>query len=447
MRRISILLKRYLPKSLFGRALIILVLPILLLQVIVALVFIQRHYDGVTAQMAGSIARELNFAIRRVEAAPDIDAARELLDQMTEPLGLKLGLAEGEVVEPEAIRALYDVTGGVIAETLKERVEKPLALDLVSLAKHVDARIETSRGVLRALIPRRRVNDANPHLMLVWMVASAALLTGIAIVFLRNQVRPIRELASVASAFGRGRSPKFRPSGAEEVRQAGTAFLDMRTRIERHVEQRTGMLSGVSHDLKTPLTRMKLALAVADPTPETDELARDVTEMEHMLAGFLAFARGEGGETSAPASAVELAEEVAADARRRGLDVSVFSQIETPENPRLDVRRGALKRALTNLVENAAAHGRGRVELSVHLTRRVAEFCVEDDGPGIAAERREEAMRPFTRLDEARNQDERPGTGLGLSIALDIARSHGGALDLGVSSRLGGLRAVLSIPR
>ncbi|MEM7190493.1 MAG: ATP-binding protein [Pseudomonadota bacterium] len=251
----------------------------------------------------------------------------------------------------------------------------------------------------------------------------------------------------MASArFGRGRTLRFHPSGAEEVRRAGRAFEDMRSRIERHVEQRTMMLSGVSHDLKTPLTRMKLALAVAEQTPETDELARDVAEMEHMLAGFLAFAKGEGGEESAPVSAVDLAEEVAADARRRGAEVSVYAEIKTPDNPDVHMRRRALKRALANLVENGATYG-NRVEIAVRLGRRFAEYAVEDDGPGIPEDKYEEVLRPFTRLDEARNQDAASGTGLGLSIALDITRSHGGELVLGRSERMGGLRAAMTIPR
>ena len=446
MQGLGRLLKRYMPKSLFRRALIILVLPIFLLQVIVALVFIQRHYDGVTAQMASSIAFELNYAISRVEAAADLKEAEDLLLEMSGPLGLQMGLVEGEEVEPAAVRSRLDVTGGVIEATLLAEVRRPITMDLVRVPKYVVARIGTSRGVLRVLIPRRRVNAANPHLMLVWMTVSAVLLTGIAIVFLRNQVRPIRELAQAATAFGRGRSPRFRPSGAEEVRRAGAAFLDMRTRIERHVEARTRMLSGVSHDLKTPLTRMKLALAVADETEETEELSRDVDEMEHMLAGFLAFARGEGGEDSVTTSPVDLAERVAADARRRGGRVSVFAEIATPTRPDVEMRRGSIRRALTNLVENAVLYG-GTVEIGVRLTRRVVEFSVEDDGPGIAADRHDEAMKPFTRLDEARNQDAATGTGLGLSIAADIARSHGGTLALEESTRMGGLKAVLTLPR
>lgn len=446
MQSLAALLKRYMPKSLFGRALMILVLPMVILQAVVALVFIQRHYDGVTAQMAGSIARELNYAIARVDGADSAEEAQILLGDLARPLGLQMGLDEGGQVAPAALRAFYDVTGGIIAETLKDEVNLPLALDLVSFDKHVEARMATTKGTLRVLIPRRRMNAANPHLLLVWMGVSAALLTGIAIVFLRNQVRPIRELARAAQAFGRGRSEPFRPGGAEEVRRAGGAFLDMRNRIERHVDQRTRMLSGVSHDLKTPLTRMKLALAVADETPEMAELSRDVTEMEHMLAAFLAFARGEGGEASGPASPLELAEEVVADARRNGGDVSIFSQNNTPDRPFVEMRRRALKRALTNLVSNAVAYG-GQAALTVRLSRKLVEFAVEDAGPGIPPENREEVLRPFTRLDPSRNQDQASGTGLGLSIALDIARSHGGSLKLDESERLGGLRATLVIPR
>lgn len=438
-------LKRYMPRSLFGRALLILVLPIVLLQVVVALVFIQRFYDSVTEQMAGSLARELNFAVRIVEEAPDVESAKRALARMSGPLGFELVLDDGARVEPAVVRDFYDVTGGVIAETLRQGVGLALAIDLVSYDKHVDASVATNKGALRVLIPRRRLNASNPHQLLVWISVSAILLIGVATVFLRNQVRPIRELAKAAQAFGRGRSLPFRPTGAEEVRRAGAAFVEMRTRIDRHVEQRTRMLSGVSHDLRTPLTRMKLALAVGEETMETAEIGRDIDDMEHMLAAFLAFARGEESEATDPASPVELAEEVAADARRNGASVQIFAQLETPETPLLEMRRRALKRGLTNLVENAAAYA-AVVALSVRLTRRFAEFVVEDDGPGIPADKRQEVLKPFTRLNEARNQDI-PGTGLGLSIALDIARSHGGSLTLDASPRLGGLRATLMVPR
>ncbi|MEM1346277.1 MAG: ATP-binding protein [Pseudomonadota bacterium] len=439
-------IKRSLPTGLFWRAFLILVIPMIGLQVVVASVFIQRHYDGVTEQMARSVAREINHAIRSVEAAPDPETAQALLDAMAVPFGLQMGLDVGGAVEVTAVRAFYDLTGSVIAETLSRTVERPMALDFLSVRKHLDARIQTGTGVLRVLIPRARMNAANPHLLLVWMSATALALTLVASIFLRNQIKPIRELARAATAFGRGRTEHFRPAGAEEVRRAGWAFLDMRQRIERQIGQRTLMLSGVSHDLRTPLTRMRLALAVFEPGPEVEELERDVIEMERMLAAFLDFARGEGGEEPVGLDPVEIAAEVGEDARRQGTALTLYARVDTSEVRLVTLRRGAIKRALTNLVEKDARFG-SQVRLSTRLTRRALEFAVEDDGPGIPPERREEAVRPFTRLDAARNQDAGSGVGLGLSIALDIARSHGGLLRLDDSPSLGGLRATVHLPR
>ena len=447
MKGINKSLKQYLPKSLFGRALLILLLPILVLQIVVASLFVQRHYEAITEQMASSVARELNFAITRVEEAETVEAARAALTQMTIQFGLEMGLDEDGTVETRALRAFYDLTGGTIEETLKTVVKRPLALDLVNFQRYAAARIVTSKGVLRVLIPRTRMNPSNPHLLLLGTSATALLLAIIAVIFLRNQIKPINELARAASAFGRGRTVQFRPRGAVEVRSAGTAFVNMRSRIERQIEQRTRMLSGVSHDLRTPLTRMKLALAFADDTPEIREFSRDVGEMEHMLDAFLDFARGEGGEIAEPADPVELAEEIAADARRKGVELALYSQIETPDEPLVEMRRLAMKRCLMNLVENAANYGGGQVALATKLTARALEFTVEDDGPGIAEEVREAVLRPFTRLDEARNQNLASGVGLGLSIAQDITRVHGGSLQLDESPRLGGLRVTVLLPR
>jgi two-component system osmolarity sensor histidine kinase EnvZ len=446
MRAIRRLLKRYLPKSLFGRALMILLVPILLLQSLAAALFVQRHYDAITGQMAGAVAHELNFAITRVEEAPTVADARAALAQMAAQFDLEMGLDEGPELESQVLRQFYDVTGGIIYETLKDILERPMALDLVNFRKYVDARIVTEKGIVRVLIPRRRLNPSNPHQLLIWTTLAAVVLAVIAVMFLRDQIRPIKELARAASAFGRGRSVEFRPSGAVEVRSAGAAFVNMRTRIERQIEQRTRMLSGVSHDLRTPLTRMKLALAVAEDSPEMREIGSDVDEMERMLEAFLDFARGEGGEIPEPANPVELAEEVAADARRKAIEITLYSHVETPDEPEVQMRRQALKRCLTNLVDNAASYG-AQVRLSTKLNRRVLEFAVEDDGPGIPEEKREEVLRPFTRLDEARNQNVASGVGLGLSIAQDIARAHGGSLTLDDSPRLGGLRATVALPR
>ncbi|MEE8453520.1 MAG: histidine kinase dimerization/phospho-acceptor domain-containing protein, partial [Limibaculum sp.] len=271
MQGIRKFLKRYLPKSLFGRAVLILLLPILLLQAVVASIFIQRHYDAITEQMASAVGRDLNFAIARIETADTIEEARAALAEIAPQFGLEMGLDEGSAVRSRALRTFYDITGGVIEKTLKKVVHRPMALDLVNFRKYASVRIVTAKGVLRVLIPRGRMNPSNPHQLLIWTTLAALVLAVVAVIFLRNQIQPINELARAAAAFGRGRAVPFRPSGAVEVRSAGAAFVNMRARIERQIEQRTRMLSGVSHDLRTPLTRMKLALAVAEDTPEIRE--------------------------------------------------------------------------------------------------------------------------------------------------------------------------------
>lgn len=439
-------LRSYLPKSLFGRALLILVLPMLLLQAVVAYIFIQRHFDAVTRQMTDAVARELRWMMLRIEGIESPLVRDRELELATRSLGMELGFDEHGKITRGMAHAFFDVTGRAVAQTLDRAFAEPVAIDLSRHERVVDVRIQTSKGTLRALIPRRRMIASRPHLLLVWMVATALALIGIAVVFLRNQIRPIRALAEAADEFGKGRLVDFRPAGAEEIRLAGAAFLDMRARIERQIEQRTKMLSGVSHDLRTPLTRMKLALEMADPGPETEELRRDVREMEHMLTEFLAFARGERGEAITQTDVVTLAEELINDARREGGQISLFTRIDLPGERLVPMRRGAIKRCLQNLIGNALTYG-DKAVLSLTINRRLVEFTVEDNGPGIPPDKREEAFRPFSRLDSARNQDRGGGVGLGLSIALDIARAHGGDILLGESTSLGGLRVALRIPR
>ncbi len=437
--------KRYLPRSLYGRALVILLAPIVLLQLVVAGLFVQRHYAGVTEQMAGAVGLELRYAIEQVERAETVEDARARLEALARPLGLTLALDPGAEVDPGRRAPFYDVSGDALAATLEEVVDRAMSVDLESHEGAADVRIATELGALRALIPRKRTIASNPHILLVWMVATAVLLTVVAVLFLRNQVRPIRELAAASEAFGKGRAEPFRPAGAEEVRRAGAAFLDMRRRIERAIEQRSNMLYGVSHDLRTPLTRMKLALAMAEEGSETEELRRDVDEMERMLDAFLDYARGGQGETAEPVAALALLEAAAADARRTGavLDVEWEPGAEAAEPV---LRDGEVRRALANLMANAARYG-SRCLASLRVGRGWVEFVVEDDGPGIPERERERALRPFARLDAARNQDRGGGVGLGLAIALDIARGHGGTLELEDSARLGGLKAVLRLPR
>jgi two-component system osmolarity sensor histidine kinase EnvZ len=262
----------------------------------------------------------------------------------------------------------------------------------------------------------------------------------VAIIFLRNQIKPILRLADAAESFGKGREvPNFRPRGAREVRRAAAAFIEMKSRIERAMEQRTAMLAGVSHDLRTVLTRFKLELALFDVSPEVDGMRKDVDEMARMLEAYLAFARGDSGEASAPTDMAEFLEELRLDAERHGHKASVV--FHGP--PIVTVRPAAFKRCLANLVSNAARHAVS-IAITGHRDHRYLTVTVDDDGPGIPVNLREEVFKPFLRLDDARNQDE-GGTGLGLAIARDIARSHGGDITLG-DSPLGGLRASVRVP-
>ncbi len=439
-------LRTYLPKSLFWRAVLILVGPIILLQMVIAFVVVQRHFEGTTEQMTSEIARSLDAAADMIEASPDFATARNATANFANAYRIQMTLARDSKIGPSPEPKFLDFTGAVVQETLAKDIGRPLQVDLYKFDKQIDVRIETNWGVLRAIPRKRSMIVSQPHFLLVWTVVAATILMIIAVVFIRNQVRPILRLAAAADAFGKGRTIAFRPSGAVEVRRAGALFLEMRERIERQIEQRTRMLSSVSHDLRTPLTRMKLTLAMADASAETSELSRDVTEMEHMITEFLDFERTGQGEIAAPTDPVSLVEEVAENARRKGVNLSVWTDVQNSDAPETDLRQVAIKRCLQNLIDNAGRFG-DRVELSARVTRRFVEFAVEDNGPGIPEEERELALRPFSRLDQARNQDLGGGVGLGLAIALDIAHGHGGQLALEDGDRLGGLRVVVRLPR
>jgi len=437
-------LKRLLPASLFWRAFMILVIPMLAVQVIVGALFVQRLYDGVSTQMSAAVGRDIATAIATADNAPGLAEARARLEALGPSLGFEAALVPGAGVTPGTRRALYDLTAGSVAETLGRALDRPLALDFVSQDKRLLLRTQTARGALALSIPRSLLNVSNPHQFVVWMVVPALVLTALATIFLRNQLRPIRDLAAASAAFGRGRHESFRPRGAEEVRRAGHVFLEMRARIERHIAQRTLLLSGVSHDLRTPLTRIRLAAEMMEDGPEARDIAADAREMERMLDGFLDFVRGQAGEAAEAVDPAAFAGMVAAEAARGG--ATVETRVEGDGAGSVALRPSAMRRCLANLLENAMRHG-DRVRLTTRLTPATCDFVVEDDGPGIAADRREEALRPFTRIDASRNQDAGSGVGLGLAIALDVARSHGGALELDRSRDLGGLRAVLRLPR
>jgi two-component system osmolarity sensor histidine kinase EnvZ len=440
-------MKSLLPRSLLGRALLILLVPIVVLQLVVGLVFFQRHYQRVTEQMTRGVALEINYAIAAIEEAADAEEAARRLDTIAAPLRLALRLSPGAPLEPGVGLAPYDLTGRTLVATLQDEIKRPLMIDLTTDDRLARVAVQTGMGLLAADVPRTRLSVSNPHQLLVLMILAAVVLTAIAILFLRNQVKPIRLLAEAAEAFGKGRSVALRPAGAEEVRRAAAAFLNMRARLERQIEQRTQMLSGVSHDLRTPLTRMKLTLELMEEGEEREGLRQDIDQMERMLGEFLTFARGDSLEDSTPTDPVALAERIADDARRSGGTLTLMDPTGIAgAAPLVEMRAGAVQRAVENLIGNAQRFGT-TVALQVRVLPKTVEFVVEDDGPGIPEADRARALTPFSRLETARPLGAGGNVGLGLAIAQDAARSHGGTLELGESVALGGLRAVLRLPR
>ncbi len=435
-------LKRYMPRSLFGRALLIMLVPLIALQLIVGAGFIQRHFDGVTRQLALGVALETKTIIA------DLERKGALSDETlrdAQALQLSLALDPDGAFEPGFRNDWYDLSGRRIKPTMETVLERALYIDLQSNFREVQIKAPTSAGVLSIIAPRKRMSTSNPHQLLVIMTFSALVLTLISVLFLRNQVRPITRLAGAAEAFGKGRNVPYRVSGADEVRRAGLEFLSMRQRIERHMEQRTLMLSGVSHDLRTPLTRMRLALATASEPEDLTALEVDISEMEAMIDSFIDFARDTSVEDAVLTDPVALLRSIIAETPGTA-DRVQFTASKTMRPREIPLRVSAFRRAVQNLLNNALRYG-GMVEMSAAMSSRSLTICVEDDGPGIPLSERENAMRAFTRLDEARNQDAGAASGLGLAIVLDVARVHGGQLLLDDSKSLGGLKAVLTIPR
>lgn len=425
-------LKHYFPRGIYARAALILLLPVVVVQIVVLVVFVQRHFEDVTQQMSDTVIRELQLVLA---------ADPEQIKEIAGPLEMLVVQREATALTDPDSRLWYDFSGLVIIDRLSAALPQIAVFDLYD-DDVVQLVVDDPRGPLDITFDRRRISASNPHQLLVNMLFFSVLITAIAFIYLRNQLRPIKRLADAAEAFGRGRHLPYTPAGATEVRSAGTAFVDMRNRIERQIETRTLMLSGVSHDLRTPLTRMRLALSMLEDQDRL-LLEQDVTEMQRMIDAFLSFAAGDNEGAPEQVKPEALARELVKDAQRAGQPVT-FHKIEGTGT--VILRPLAMRRALDNLISNAVRYG-AKAEVSVAVTNKSVRFRVEDDGPGIPEAQRADAQRPFVRLDRARNQDKGSGVGLGLAIATDIARAHGGVLRLGHCDRLGGLRADIVIAR
>ena len=436
------LLKRWMPRSLFGRSLLIIVLPIALMQAAVTWAFFDAHWETVTDRLADSLAGDVADIAQSYVADPGAAHFALLQQEAERYMDLSVALQPGKTLPTEERRAFFAAqVDRPLRRALTERLDRPVWFDTTRYPAYVDIRVQLPGAVLRVLAPRDRAVAAQAGAFVMWLAGATLLLSAVAVLFIRNQVRAIERLAAAAEAFGRGvEVPNFRPHGAAEVRQAASAFIDMKSRIQRYIDQRTALLASVSHDLRTPLTRLKLELALARPGARVRAMSADVAEMEHMIDEYLAFARGEAGENAEAVPLRPLLAEICEGARRSGAEVT----LEADPGLMAVVRPNAVKRALANLVMNAAAHA-ARLEVQAALTSagRV-EITVDDDGPGIPPELYEDAFRPFQRLDEARNQNAK-GVGLGLAIARDVARGHGGDVVL-AQSPLGGLRATVTLP-
>ena len=430
------MIKRFLPRGLLGRSLLIVLVPLVILQAVTFTIFYGGHLDFISRRLSFAIAGEIAQTIQLIRRYPADQ--QYTLDNALRLFEVPMRLIPDASLE---IRPRVNLPGPMdddLAAALELKVRLPFTMDWTSDSRAVLIRVQLDRGVLEVEAPRKRLYPSTIYLFLLWVVGTALLLFGIAALFLRNQVRAIRRLAAAAEAFGLGRDRgPIKPEGATEVRQAATAFNRMQARIQRFLSQRTEMLAGVSHDLRTPLTRLRLALAILPKTPElasdVADMTADTAEMERMIAGYLAFARGEGAEQAQPVDLSALLEDVASAARRTGAAI----EIDSPRGLTVHLRPDAARRAVTNLVDNARRHA-SRVRLSVHPQGRNVSVLVDDNGPGIAPDRRESVFKPF----ESGADD---GTGLGLTIARDIARAHGGEIHL-EQSPLGGLRARMRLP-
>ena len=441
-------IKRYLPKSLLGRAILILLFPIIFIEIVVGIAFIQRHFEQVTNQMSEGIAFEILYIQNEAENGiknklPDKELIKKI-SNLGKKFGFNVNISKKNKLTRSTKIDFVDLSGKIFVKNLKEKIDKKSTFDL-SNPRKVYIQVLLEKGFLEFQISRKRISASNPHQLLVLMLFVTVLLVLLSLIILKNQIRPIGKLAKAAEAFGKGQFVEFKPGGSDEVRRAGIAFLAMRSRIERQIKQRTQMLSGVSHDLRTPLTRLKLSLTLEKKSDEIKEMLEDVNSMEAMLDEFLEFSKSNIKEKSQKVVINDFIKTIVNRNKKhfKNIDLVISKSLEMGFSMRL--RINGVKRAIQNIIDNSITYGK-KVIVKINKDKNNLVFEFEDDGIGIDEKNYEKAFRPFSRLDESRNQNNHSGVGLGLSIANDVVRMHGGQITLYKSLDLGGLGVRIRIP-
>lgn len=437
-------LKKILPRTLFGRSLLILVIPVLLIQLITTFVFFDRHWNKMTDRLAFAVAGEIAIIADQIEQGAGEEAIRQMSGYAAQSLHLLISYEKDGEWQPEKTETKGRTSSleKVLAEAIEFQVRRPFRIEVDLQEKWIAIAIALDNGVLYVSSPQRRLFSSSGYIFLLWMIGASLILLAIAILFMRNQIRPIRRLAIAAERFGKGQGVPtgFKPEGAKEVRQAAQAFLDMHERIRRQMEQRTTMLAGISHDLRTPLTRMKLQTAMMGDSPDVDALKTDIQDMERMIAAYLDFVRGEGEEQNEYCDLHEILQRVVMNAKRQEIEI----EFDVKGDLSLSVRPVAFERCLNNIISNAKKYANSRVWIAARRLHEIIEITVDDDGKGVPEEKMNDVFRPFYRVEASRNPLT-GGVGLGLPIAQDIVHSHGGKIWLEKSNR-GGLRVVIHLP-
>lgn len=442
-------LKPILPRTLFGRSLLIIITPVLLLQIFAIFIFFDQHWSKMTQKLSFALSGEIAIFVERIESDPNNTKMHDKISDLAlNHLNIFVSyLPDYELNEPqEFVGWRQQFVASRISESLKEKIEHDFIIEVGKSEKWFNIFIELKEGVLRVSVPEYRLFTSASYIFILWMIGLSFVLFAIAVIFMRNQIRPIRRLAIAADWFGRGKDfPNFKPEGAREVRQAAASFIGMRERIKRQISQRIEMLAGVSHDLRTPITRLKLQLAMQEGLPEIAQMEEDIKDMEKMIDGYLDFARGEGLEQSQKLNIKEQLEHICTSTRHEDVNLVFDEEDKKKADISAMIKAQSFARAFKNLIGNSA---RFADTVYIRIKKISAEnhilIMIDDDGPGIPPESYEDVFKPFFRLEPSRNQ-KTGGVGLGLSIAMDIIHSHGGQIWLEKSPE-GGLRVVSRLP-